>query len=481
MLKKLFIAIFTAGVLLAGCKKDAAINGDGSTEGNFERSSEAGVGRDTRNFAGRPSQTIPTLISAGQNVLLTADRIWILDGPTYVASGGILRIQPGTLVKGRSNSSRGSSYLLVASGGSLTSYGNPTNPVVFTSDKPAGQRAAGDWGGVILLGNAPTNNPGAQIEGILPSDIPSGVAITYGGSNAAHNGGTIRYTRIEYAGRDLGGGNEINGLTLGGVGNGTVLNNIQVTNGLDDAFEFFGGTVNAKFLVAFANTDDDFDFDNGYTGSIQFGVSLRNPNQPANLFSSDPNGIECDNDATGSSATPITRPVLSNFTILGFNRTTSGALLHGNRWRRNTSFALINSIIAGYDETGVFFDGAPVTNRLFTGGTGSFRNNAIQAVLDGVNPNPIPQWTRYVNNSPAAVGGSPATFVNLVAPFSIGTTNPNFPDFRYVTGSPAESNFNYSGLPSFFTALNYRGAFGAAGSPRWDDVWASYTPNANIY
>src|SRR5690606_33335355 len=197
-------------------------------------------------------------------------------------------------------------------GAKIMANGTENNPIVFTSGKAVGDREPGDWGGIILLGKAPTNRGTAS----LPS-IEGGVGRTYGGEDPEDNSGIMRYVRIEYAGIAAQPNSEINGLTFGGVGRGTTIENIMVSYGNDDGYEFFGGTVNCKNLIAFANADDDFDFDFGYNGTIQYGISLRHPQfaDPGDAA----NGIEADNDGDGSGATPNTRPILSNFTFIGPN------------------------------------------------------------------------------------------------------------------------------------------------------------------
>ncbi|ACU61065.1 hypothetical protein [Chitinophaga pinensis] len=449
MLKRVFIAAIAASAIFTSCKKEGAID---QKEGQFDRSVNAGVGADTRSWPSLTG-TIPATIASG-TFTLTNDRVWILDGPTYVQNGATLLIQPNTLIKGKSNSTRGTSYLIITKGGKLIADGNANTSIVFTSDKPKTQRAPGDWGGIVILGDAPTNANGSQIEGILPAEIPAGYSITYGGTNASHNGGTLKCVRIEYAGRDLGNGNEINGLTLGGVGSGTVLDSIQVSFGADDAFEFFGGTVNAKHLVAFANNDDEFDFDLGYVGNIQYAVSLRYPGVPV---TADPNGIESDNNAGGTSATPITRPTLANFTILG-SEVRRDSLLYGARWRRNSSFNLTNSIIAGYDEAGVIFDGAGAVTHISTAGDGVFTNSRVHGFTLGVTPTPVAAWVGWSGNVTSNIANA-FSFAGLQAPFNYPA-----PDFRYTLAANAG-----------------KGAFGAAGSVRWDDNWASYDPANGNY
>jgi hypothetical protein len=211
--------------------------------------------------------------------------------------------------------------------------GTAAKPIVFTSGKAVGQRNPGDWGGIIILGKAKTNRS-------TEPTIEGGVGKNFGGTVDNDNSGTLKYVRIEFAGIASQPNSEINGLTLGGVGSGTTIEYVQVAYGNDDAFEIFGGTVNAKYLVAYATADDDFDFDFGYSGRIQFGVALRDPSvvDPGDAG----NGIECDNDGTGTNATPATRPVLSNFTFVGPNVDNTASKNHNyaNRFRRATNFVL---------------------------------------------------------------------------------------------------------------------------------------------
>src|SRR5690606_24538277 len=206
-------------------------------------------------------------------------------------------------------------------GAKIMANGTENNPIVFTSGKAVGDREPGDWGGIILLGKAPTNRGTAS----LPS-IEGGVGRTYGGTDPEDNSGVMRYVRIEYAGIAAQPNSEINALTFGGVGSKTVIEHIMTSYANDDAYEFFGGTVSPRYLVAYATADDDFDFDFGYSGSIQYAVSLRDPKfvDPGDAG----NGIECDNDGNGTDATPNTHPVLSNLTIIGPNNASGTAGNH---------------------------------------------------------------------------------------------------------------------------------------------------------
>lgn len=469
MKTKFSLLAMSVAVLLTSCSKEDPIEeNDPTLNAEFAMLS---VGVDNRSWPAATG-TVSGVISS--DMTLTDDRVWFIDGPTFVADGATLTVEANTLVKWRTQPTSGSaSYLLVERGGRLVADGGaPNTSIVFTSDQSAGNRSAGDWGGIILLGDAPTNKSNnEEIEGILAEDISSEISISYGGNNSGHDGGILRYVRIEYAGRDLGAGNEINGLTLGGVGNGTTLENIQVSFGKDDGFEFFGGTVNAKNLIAFGNADDDFDFDFGYRGHIQFAVAQKVPGVD---FSSDPNGIECDNDGNGSGDTPVTRPVLSNVTILGMGTGSAATpTLNGNRWRRNTSFVFRNSIIAGYDDRGVLFDGTAVVNKLDN--ASEFMHNLVHSYASAggvVLPSSATSKANYSNNT---ISSTDSNFMNLTAPYSITS-----PDYGLASPLPAFGT-SFTGLSGFFTPVDYKGAFGASGSGRWDDNWASYQPNSNPY
>ncbi|WP_312509738.1 hypothetical protein [Chryseobacterium culicis] len=278
-----------------------------------------------------------------------------LDGVVTVKDGATLTIQPGTFIKAKPNTSNtATGVLVIAKTGKINAAGTEAQPIIFTSYKLLDGNedttaAPGDFGGVIILGDAPTNTPFTKtIEGL------SGPDFYYGGTNASHNGGTLKYVRIEFAGYDLlapNSGNEINGLTLGGVGNGTTLDHIQVSFGKDDSFEFFGGTVNASNLVSFAADDDNFDFDNGYTGTITCALALADYNSTHSLSGSSPdsNGIELDNNADGSSTSLLTHPVINNLTIIGTKNSTQGALYeNGIHIRRHGRLTLNNAVVTGY-------------------------------------------------------------------------------------------------------------------------------------
>jgi hypothetical protein len=296
---------------------------------------------------------------------LTSDKEWVLKGYVYVTDGAKLIIQPGTTIKS-DISEKGA--LCIERGAQIIAEGTAAKPIIFTSGRPEGEKTPGDWGGIVILGRAKTNRTSEPT-------IEGGIGRAYGGTNDLDNSGILKYVRIEYAGIAAMPNSEINALTLGGVGSGTIIENVQTIYANDDAFEFFGGTVNAKNLYAFATADDDFDFDFGYTGTITNGVAKRDPQFVDNGDAG--NGIECDNDGTGSSAQPFTHPKLFNMILIGPNVST--ALSNHNlglRFRRGTQFTMKNSVIWGWMKGGLSLE-SNETAQFVKDGVSVFENNSV--------------------------------------------------------------------------------------------------------
>lgn len=416
---------------------------------------------------------------------------YVLKGYVYVTDGATLTFEAGSIIQS-DITEKGA--LIIERGAKLIADGKANNPIIFTSGKPVGQRAPGDWGGIILLGKAPTNrplDPGPTIEG--------GVGRKYGGTDPNDESGILRYVRIEFAGIAAEPGSEINGLTLGGVGAGTIIENVQVSFGNDDSFEFFGGTVNAKNLIAFATADDDFDFDFGYVGKIQFGISLRKPDF---VDAGDAgNGIESDNDGSGTTATPFTRPQLSNFTFVGPNNATGTASNHNyaNRWRRRSQFVLRNSILVGYQKGGFAIESKGSWEE-YIAGTSEFANNLVHAVAEPYFTDSATARLFAKNSYP----GNPMSSADLKAmrqdaasvlkekaeanasitytsSDAIQLENPFYstsPNFLPKAGSPALSGASFTGMNSFFTSTTYRGAMGTT---NWTSGWTNWDPQNASY
>lgn len=278
----------------------------------------------------------------------TEDKVYRLNGFVRIQDGGRLNIEAGTIVIG-DRESKGT--LIVQMGGKLYAEGTSSNPIVMTSERPVGFREPGDWGGLVVCGKAP-NNTGGQAE------LEGGYGAFHGGTDPDDNSGIIRYVRLEYAGVPINPNEEVNSLTMGSVGRGTVIEYVQASYGLDDAFEWFGGTVDGKYLIAFKGLDDDFDVDLGYSGRVQFGLGVRSP---MGADQSGSNGFEVDNNGSGSSATPFTSAVFANISIIGpkNNRETPISLQfqHAAQLRRNSRISIYNSVMTGYPE-GIFIDDA---------------------------------------------------------------------------------------------------------------------------
>jgi len=288
-----------------------------------------------------------------QDLTISAADTNLLEGFVYVKEGVTLTIESGSVIKGVSGTK---ATLIVERGAKIIAKGTASAPIVFTSNKPVGQRSYGDWGGLVICGNAPTNK---HDNGVGVGVAEGGIGSNYGGTNPTDNSGTLQYIRIEFAGIPLTAtaNSEINGLTLYGVGKGTTIDHIQVSFSGDDSFEWFGGTVDAKYLIAYKGWDDDFDTDNGYSGNVQYFYSVRDPNAADQSGS---NAFESDNDADGSQLTPITSATFSDGLILGplATSTTFNPLYkHAIQIRRGSRLSILNSVFVGYPY-GLFIDGA---------------------------------------------------------------------------------------------------------------------------
>lgn len=431
-----------------------------------------------------------------QNTTWTRNNIYLLNSAVYVNSGVTLTIEAGTIIKGDLTNQ---GALIIRQGGKLNAIGTPTQPIVFTSNQPAGSRGPGDWGGVIICGKAPVNLPGSPT-------IEGGVIATFGGTDPMDNSGTLQYVRIEFAGIAFALNNEINGLTLGGVGAGTTIDHVQVTASGDDSFEWFGGTVNAKYLIALAGTDDDFDTDNGFSGRVQYGLALRDPQRGDVATGGVSNGFESDNDATGTANTPQTSAVFSNMTILlpttptpASPFTNSAAALI----RRNSSESIFNTVFSGRTfGVDLNSNSANLTTANAASGALVLANN----VLAGYGPLPG-RAARVTSNSGATAGFSVNTFIGAnndttrtVAGLGFNADNyayngvcsatnkacvPNFalPAASLLNTGAAFTNAKLTGAGnggpnSTFDVVTYRGAFGTT---NWATGWTNFNPQITCY
>ena len=421
---------------------------------------------------------------------LDASKKYLLKGFVFVQSGQVLTIPAGTIILG-DKASKGT--LVINKGGKLIAEGTAEKPIVFTSKLGPGERDKGDWGGIILLGNANVNQNNPAIEGVTP-------AVNFGTQNSTandgENSGVLKFVRIEYAGIALSPNNETNSLTMGGVGNGTIIENVQVSYGGDDGFEWFGGTVNAKNLISYGTWDDDFDTDFGYTGKVQFAVAVRDP------FSADQSGsnaFESDNDAGGSTLTPLTAPFFSNVTVFGprFDSTTSisANYQHAVHFRRRTASSIFNSVLTGYP-VGIRLDGKSTQdNYNLASSTGEIKNNLLISLGNRAAAKPFQGGTGNTDDEVKTYynDNNPAGYVSLTKNLDYNALGVNInlymgktpvypanPSFAVPTGVITNgANKTAAKLTNgFFQLVDFHGAFGTTD---WTDGWSNFDPKNTAY
>ncbi len=395
----------------------------------------------------------------------TSNNIYVLSGASfiYVTNNAVLTIEPGTIVKGDP------AALVITRGSKIIADGTADQPIVFTSNKAAGDRKPGDWGGLLLLGRARVNCPGGEcnVEGGLDPVLGK-----YGGTDDADNSGILRYVRIEFAGIAFQPNNETNSLTLGGVGSGTVIERVQTSFGGDDAFEWFGGVVNGRYLLAYKTVDDMFDTDFGYTGMNQFLMGISDPNL-ADISSS--NGFEADNDAQGTLNTPVSQAVFSNVTLIGPRQDATtqfnNLFRRAAHLRRSTKQSIVNSILGGFPQ-GVRLESANSENFFLNTKELKFRNNILASngrLFDSSSVNTPTVEAQFRTENRVFTNWSE---VGLVDPYNGSRANA-----LPAAGSAALTGANFDSLSTFFQKVNYVGAFG---NVDWTGCWAEFDPvNAN--
>ena len=427
--------------------------------------------------------------------------VYTLKGWIYIADGSELTIEPGTIIKGDKATK---AALIVERGGKLIAQGAADAPIVFTSAQPAGQRRPGDWGGVIICGKAHNNQTSMQIEG--------GPRTQHGGDNDADNSGVLSYVRIEFGGFPFKADQEINGLTLGSVGSGTKIDHVQVSYSNDDSFEWFGGTVNCKYLVAYKGWDDDFDTDNGFSGKVQFGLSVRDPRI---ADQSQSNGFESDNCADGAQVSPYTTAIFSNITFVGpktaadFQNSnsyiTAGSYFPNNgsglgkfqaamQIRRSSRLNCVNSVVTDWP-IGLIIDGEKGdTPAQAKAGTLRLQNIFIaNADILGSDANKCYEDKEYDYKAKAVKADSKQSYSHTFFE-TAANNNRYFADksalmltdgkgvgvaFMPQTGSNLFGAQNFSGLDSWFDQVTYIGAFNA--NDNWLDGWTNFDPQNAQY
>ena len=353
---------------------------------------------------GAPTVNVTGIITA--NTTWTKNNVYLLQGTVFVDSLVTLTIEAGTVVRGDANTVI--SALVIQRGAKIIANGTPCNPIVFTSSKAIGARVKGDWGGIIIEGRA-LNNLGVEvpIEGIGATNLRA----RHGGNIPNDNSGSLTYARIEYAGFMIAANNEMNSLTMGSVGNGTTIHHVQTSFGLDDAFEWFGGTVNCSHLVSYRNLDDDFDTDNGFSGTIQFALGVKDPAVADVPAVSTSEGWESDNNGSAPfTLLPKTSAKFYNVTQIGAFRCGSNAggitqptadgFRRGARIRKNSEMKIYNSILMN-NWRGLIMDADVLAN-----GQAAFQNNVIAMDYSTI-------WTApYAGAALAAENAATSTYLN---------------------------------------------------------------------
>ena len=408
------------------------------------------------------------------NTTFTSNNEYLLSGLVFVEDGETLTIEPGTVIMGRPSSTGGDeSALIVARGGRIFADGTARDPIIFTAEaddvndsndillsSPTASR--GLWGGVIILGRASINTATGEsnIEGIDASTEPRGI---YGGGrnpNDDDNSGVFRYVSIRHGGTDIGANNEINGLTMGGVGRGTTIERVEVFYNQDDGFEWFGGTVNTRYLISAFAGDDSFDYDEGFRGKHQFWFSIQDPNLGDHAG-------EHDGGTDPEDGTPYASPTIINATYIG-----RGALATGDKanngiiFRDNAGGMYFNSIFTEFKGHMLSIEdldpskSAQDSKARLEAGDLQFQYNILGAFGEGSTPADLG------GDTPTAEMLADAANMNRIAdPLLQGISwNRNQGlDPRPGSNSPAWDGSKLKEVPrssGFFEVVDYSGAFG---------------------
>ncbi len=395
-----------------------------------------------------------------QNLTLTNSATYVINGKVQVGTplGGAqtqvanLTVPPGTVFKGAGSAT--ADYLVVNPGSKIFAEGNPNAPIIFTGPTETG----GSWAGVFIAGRAPVNTAGTP-GGTVPFEADP--AIIFGGNNVNDSSGVLRYVQIRHAGRTIAPNAELNCLTMGGVGAGTTIDHIHCHNGTDDAFEWFGGTVNAKYLVATGNDDDNLDMDFGFLGRIQYAYVSTD----AQVDTADGRCVESDNaTSTGNqNATPRTQPKIANLTCVGPQG------FEGMRLRRGSGGNYYNTVFTGYPTCLRFNDTSTYTatgNPPVLTGTTTMNGGFVSCTTnfsDMASP-PFTVETWYNGQTGNATGAASALTGRFATPGgALDGTGVQVPaDPLQLTGARDQ----------FFDTVSYKGAFGPAGvALDWTAGW----------
>ena len=392
---------------------------------------------------------------------------WVLRGAVFVEAPARLTINAGTEIFGEYATN---GTLIISRNAQILANGTAAEPIVMSSDQPIGERGRGDWGGLIINGNAPLNVPGSQ-------SVGEGDTGVYGGTNPADDSGHLRYIRVEFAGTEFSPDNELNGIAFQGVGNQTEVDHVMVKFNKDDGFEFFGGTVEVKHIVFHGIADDSIDWTDGWTGKGQFIIVVQSGDDADQ-------GIEADNNGDNNNLTPRSNPTLYNLTLVGDPDSNEGKESDiGILFREGTSATVRNFIVTGFKEASIDVDHTAtfeqVRNGNLTLGSGIIYGNCLVRKCVGQFRPDRDDQEAHVTTAAFVTESSNVSFVDpqLVDPYNL--KNPNF---QPMALSPALSGAVAPSVPpsdGFFDIANFIGAVGPAGGGQdtWWQNWTDFAVN----
>jgi len=439
-----------------------------------------------------PVPTVEVTADITVNTIWTAGKVYILKGFIHVANGATLTIEPGTKIVGDFNTV--GSSLFVLRGARINAQGTAAQPIVFTSSRAEGQRQAGDWGGLILIGNGVINRAAPIIlEGTGTG--ASNPALDYaGGNDNTDNSGVLRYVRVEFAGYATAPDAELNSFTIAAVGSGTQMEFLQSLNGLDDSFEFFGGAVDGNHLVSYNSGDDHFDMSEGYVGRLQYLIAYQTrtvvPRPAAGNLATDPQGIENDgcngaNCTNGQNSLPYTVPMIANATLIGPpSSVTNSAGNIGMMLRRGTAGTYVNIVVSRWSRAAISLRDQTTLDQI-TAGRLVLRNILVTespTVFQPASGSTVQGSVDLAGNALEYQSATTATSLFVAVPTGEPASAAAL-DFTPATGSPAASG----GLDTFTGSIAikaagvvsptvYRGAAGA-GFPKWWQGWTNFAVN----
>jgi hypothetical protein len=415
-----------------------------------ERAETQGTGRIGPSYTlpgiGKPIRVVRGRFTS--DVTFTSDTFWVLRGAVFIGEPARLTIQAGTTIIGET-ATRGT--MVIERGAQIIADGTAQQPIVFTSDQPVGQRGRGDWGGLVINGRARLNVPTGE-------SIGEGSTGVYGGTNNQDSSGVLRFVRVEYAGIEFSPDNELNGIAFQGVGNGTIVDSIQVHFNKDDGIEMFGGSVDIKRAVLTGIGDDNIDWTNGWVGRLQFAVVQQRGDDTDQ-------GIEADNNGSNHNLLPRSNPTIFNLTMIGdpsqeFGPESTNCM----RLRVGTAATIRNFICQGFKQHGIDVRDAAALPLIASGEL---------VTTNGIVFQNLAAWGTSAQST--ALRNLVAATISEVDPMLVAPFNRTAPDWRPLPGSPALTlPFVIAPSDGFFEFAAFLGALGPDLETDWTRGWTNY-------